>query len=226
MKRILIIEDNPAIAHGLSIVLHGDQYDAVTSIGIEEGYEYAETGKYDLIIIDLEEAETGSFKFCRKRRSAGDLTPILLILNSEDKININDAVGVSIDECLLKPFSLGELTTKIKRILNDNESDRKLIEVLKANDIDLDSIKQGILASSNPAKLSASEYKIFLYFLRHEAEVISNEQLLDETWGYGIFPTPQTVAKCINSLQSKIEENPSEPKHLVLVSEEEYQFVR
>ena len=81
-----------------------------------------------------------------------------------------------------------------------------------------------MLKGTNSVKLSATEYRILHYFIDHKGEVISRDKFLDEVWGYDSYPTTRTVDNYILSLRKKIEDDPSNPKHLLTVYTVGYKF--
>ena len=137
-------------------------------------------------------------------------------------------VGLEIgaDDYMTKPFSIRELLARIKAILRRKSEITKSIDEFSFNGIFLDFNKMEALKNGREVKLSSLEFKILKYLIENEGIVVSRDKLLDDVWGYESFPTTRTVDNYILSLRKKIENNPSEPVHILTLHKSGYKFVR
>jgi len=226
MKKILIIEDDPALLAGISESLTDENY-IVTKAGDGlKGYNLASESDFDLILLDLILPLKDGFEVCRDLRGAGRNTPIIMLTSKNEEIDKVLGLEMGADDYITKPFSLKELLARIKALLRRAEPAKPDIEEYSFGDITMNLRKMEIEKKGAPLKLSATEYKILKYFIEHEGEVITRDKFLDDVWGYDAFPTTRTVDNYILSLRKKIEDNPAEPEHIVTVHTAGYKFIK
>lgn len=226
MKRILVIEDDPAILRGLEKSLQEQHYAVRTASRGETGLEIATTENIDLIILDLILPDMDGEDICRELRSRGISIPILMLTSKKDEIDKVVGLEIGADDYVTKPFSLRELHARIKALLRRQPQLKKDLDEYAFGDVHLDFKKQEATKGNKPLRLSNREFRILKHFVEHEGEVVSRDQLLDEVWGYEVFPTTRTVDNYILSLRKKIENNPSRPVHLLTVHTAGYKFVK
>ncbi len=226
MKRILIIEDDPAISIGLSDALKVEHYDVVTENDGEKGFKFALNENIALIILDLMLPSKNGIEICIDLRKKGINTPILMLTSKKEEMDKVLGLEVGADDYLTKPFSIRELMARIKAILRRKQEIVKDVEEFSFGLVQIDFKKQIALKKNKPIELSTTEFKILKYFIEHEEEVVARDNLLDKVWGYDVFPNSRTVDNYILSIRKQIEENPSEPKHLITVPKAGYKFVK
>lgn len=226
MKRILVIEDDPAIVKGLVASLEEEHYEVVTAMDGEHGYQLGKKENIDLIILDVMLPEKDGQEVCRDLRKDGVNTPILMLTSKKEEMDKVLGLELGADDYVTKPFSIRELQARIRALLRRKTELRKEIDEYTFGNVHADFKKQEASRKGKPLKLSAMEYKILRYFVQHESEVVTREMLLDNVWGYEEFPSTRTVDNYILSLRKKIEENPSKPKHLLTVHTAGYKFMR
>lgn len=226
MKRILIVEDDPVILQGIRISLEEENYIVIEAEDGEKGYNSARKEKPDLIILDLMLPGKTGLEICRTLRSEGNSTPILMLTSRKDEIDKLIGFETGADDYITKPFSIRELMARIRAILKRSSTGLNNIIEFNFGNVSVDIKKHEIFKKKKPVNLSETEFKVLVFFINHEGEVISRDQLLDEVWGYDTFPTTRTVDNYILSLRKKIEDNPSEPKNILTVPKGGYRFVR
>lgn len=224
--KILIIEDDPAISKGLEESLKDQKYQVICEGTGESGYRRAKSERLDLIILDLILPDKDGMDICRNLRKEGYDVPILMLTNRRDEMDKVLGFELGADDYVTKPFSLRELSARIKAILRRKSDIGKEIETFSFGDITLDFRKLEASKSGEQIKLSLREFEVLKYFIRHEGEVITRDMLLDEVWGYETFPTTRTVDNYILMIRKKIEDNPSDPKHILTFHSAGYKFVR
>ncbi|MCK5458078.1 MAG: response regulator transcription factor, partial [Melioribacteraceae bacterium] len=129
------------------------------------------------------------------------------------------------DDYVTKPFSIRELLARIKALLRRNSVVIKDIEEYSFGNIFVDFKKQEATINNESLQLSSTEYKILKYLIQHEGEVITRDNFLDDVWGYDSYPTTRTVDNYILSLRKQIEDDPSNPKHIIPIHKAGYKFV-
>lgn len=226
MKRILIIEDDPAISKGLYDALHDEHYDVVTEDDGEKGFRFAQNENIALIILDLMLPSKNGIEICTDLRKKGINTPILMLTSKKEEMDKVLGLEVGADDYLTKPFSIREMLARIKALLRRKQEIVREIEEYEFGSVQIDFKKQTAFKKNKQIELSTTEYKILKYFIEHEAEVVTRDNLLDKVWGYDVFPTSRTVDNYILSIRKQIEDNQSDPKHLITVPKAGYKFVK
>jgi DNA-binding response OmpR family regulator len=226
MKKILVVEDDPAIQKGLEESLKMEGYQVITSGDGEEGYRKAKKEKVDLIILDVMLPSKNGMDICRDLRKENNNTPILMLTSKKEEMDKVLGLEFGADDYVTKPFSVRELHARIKALLRRSTEIIKEVETYSFGKISIDFKKHETYKNKRPLDFSALEYKILKYFAQREGEVVTREMLLDDVWGFENFPTTRTVDNFILSLRKQIEDDPSEPKHLITVHKAGYKFVK
>lgn len=226
MKKILLVEDDPAILKGLTVSLEAENYIIKSASDGEKGYQLAKNENVDLIILDIMLPSKNGLDICRDLRKDGINTPILMLTSKKDEIDKVLGLEIGADDYVTKPFSLRELQARIKAILRRKSEMTKSIDDFSFDGINLDFKKMEAVKDGEPIKLSALEFKILKYLIEREGDVVSRDKLLDDVWGYEAFPTTRTVDNYILSIRKKIENNPAEPVHILTMHKSGYKFVR
>jgi len=225
MKRILIIEDDPAIAKGLQESLEDEHYHVLIANDGKEGYEMAGKKEPDLILLDLMLPTMNGQDVCRKLREDGMTMPILMLTSKREETDKVLGLELGADDYITKPCSLRELHARIKANLRRGEIIRKEVSNFKFSDIEIDFKKQKAQKNGKAIQFSTKEYEILHFFVQHNDEVVSRDMLLDEVWGYDVYPTTRTVDNYILNLRKKIEKDATKPKHILTIHKSGYRFV-
>jgi DNA-binding response OmpR family regulator len=226
MKKILIIEDDPAIRVGLNEAFTSEGYSVTETDTGNLGFELAHKNNYDLIILDLILPGKDGIEICKDLRSDGVKTPVIMVTSRKEEIDKILGLEIGADDYVTKPFSIRELLARVKALIRRSTFEPGEIEEVAFADLKINFKKQEMYKGKIPLKLSATEYRILHYFIEHESEVISRDKFLDEVWGYDSYPTTRTVDNYILSLRKKMEDDPAFPKHLLTVYKVGYKFVK
>jgi len=226
VKKILIIEDDPAIRTGLKETFINEGYNVSDADTGTKGFELAGKHNFDLILLDLILPGKDGIEICKELRSDGVKTPIIMVTSRKEEIDKILGLEIGADDYVTKPFSIRELLARVKALIRRSTYEPGDIEEVAFANLKIDFKKQEMLKGINQVRLSATEYRILHYFIDHEGEVISRDKFLDEVWGYDSYPTTRTVDNYILSLRKKIEDDPANPKHLVTVHKVGYKFVK
>lgn len=226
MKNILIIEDDIAIARGLVDCLEEEHYKVDTVSDGAKGFEKAKSENIDLIILDIMLPEKDGMEICRDLRNYGINTPILMLTSKKEEMDKVLGLELGADDYVTKPFSIRELKARVKALLRRKTEIKRELDEYSFGNVHVDFKKQEALKTNKYIKLSSREFEILKYFVLHEGEVVTRDMLLDDVWGYENFPTTRTIDNYILSLRKKIEDVPSQPKHLLTVHTSGYKFVK
>lgn len=224
MKKVLIIEDDAAIRIALEDYLASENYSVESIDNGAFGVEKIIRDKPDLIILDLMLPGMNGIDICKEVRIRNIKTPIIMLTSKSDEADKVIGLELGADDYITKPFSLRELSARIKAVL------RRVTEVsisptlISFGEITVNPDKMEVFKKKKEVLISATEFKLLMFFINHEGEVISREKVLDEVWGYESFPSTRTVDNFILSLRKLIEKDPSTPKHIVTVHKIGYKF--
>lgn len=225
MKRLLIIEDDPAIQKALKDSLSAEHYEVVVIEDGNEGLRAARRKRSDLIILDVMLPGMNGFDICRTLRTEKNTTPILMLTGKGEEADKVLGLELGADDYLTKPFGVRELLARVKALLRRGAAEPAEMREASFGDVLVDFVRQEARKGTKNLKMTAKEFELLKYFLQHEGEVISRARLLDDVWGYDSTPTTRTVDTFILNLRKKIESKPSKPVHLVTVHTAGYKFV-
>ncbi|EGJ34165.1 MULTISPECIES: response regulator transcription factor [Moorena] len=201
--RILLVEDDQRITDALAEDLTDQHYVVDVAHDGQIGKELVESFSYDLILLDVMLPKMDGITLCRKLRSQGDLTPILM-LTARDTIS-DKIVGLDAgaDDYLVKPFDLGELSARIRALLRRGNT--TLPPVLEWDSLRLDPSTCEVFYEDRLLSLSPKEYALLEFFLRHPRRVFSRAQILENLWSFERLPEEATVKAHIRGLRQKLE---------------------
>lgn len=228
-NKILIIEDDPAIQLGLKDSLEEENYFIETSSNGSEGYSKAYSGNFDLILLDLMLPQKNGYDVARDLRKNQIPTPIIMLTSKKEEIDKVLGFEIGADDYITKPFSINELKMRIKAVLRRTHIESA--EEVKVNQFEFGDIKvnyseQTVTKSGKPIELTVKEISILKYLFDNSGKVVSREDLLDRVWQYDSYPSSRTVDNYILSLRKKIEDDPSNPKHILTIHTAGYKFLR
>jgi len=227
MKRILIIEDDAAILRGLKDNLEYESYEVLTAADGEEGYYLIKEKKPDLIILDLMLPKMNGYELCRKVRNEGFTTPILMLTARGEEMDRVHGLDLGADDYVTKPFSVPELLARIRAIIRRIQKAKtgELPSGLKFGEVAVDFKCFEARKGDAVLDMSRKEFGILRLLAARPGEVITRDELLDEVWGYDQYPTTRTVDNHIALLRTKLEDDPSKPRHLITVHGVGYKLV-
>lgn len=226
-KRILIIEDDSAIAGVESDYLCANGFVCDSASDGDSGLEKSLREKYDLVLLDLMLPGTDGFSVCRALREKSNV-PILIVsarLDDSDKIR---GLGCGADDYIEKPFSLAVLLARIQAHLAIRErisrAQKSPAEEIRAGKITVNVASRRVYVDGREAALKNKEYELLVFLMSHRDMVFDRETLYEEVWGLETMGDNATVAVHINRIREKIEEDPSDPEYIETVWGAGYRF--
>ena len=226
MKRILIIEDDPSILKALLASLEEENYEIETADNGIDGYEKALKNEADLIVLDLMLPGKEGKEICRELREKGISIPILILTSKQEEIDKVLLLELGADDYVTKPPALRELRARIHALLRRAEGTvKKDIAFYNFGNRKIDFKGQVAYKGDQVIKLSTKELQVLQFLIQNEGSVVSRDQLLNEVWGYDVYPDTRTVDNFILNLRKKIEDDPGKPKHLITTYGAGYKFL-
>jgi DNA-binding response OmpR family regulator len=226
MKRILVIEDDPAIQKGLKISLESENYEVLSSNDGQKGYELAKKEKADLIILDIMLPNKNGIDICKDLRQEGIFMPILMLTSKKSELDKVLGLEIGADDYVTKPFSIRELSARIKALLRRGQIEIPEPDEFNFGKIHVNFKKQEAGKDGSILQFTTKEYEILKFFAKHIGEPISREMLLNEVWGYDAYPTTRTIDNYILALRKKVEDDPAHPVHILTIHTTGYKFVK
>ena len=226
MTRILVIEDDPAILRGLSDNLRVESYDVVTAVDGEAGHTLAHEASPDLIVLDLMLPKLGGYELCRKLRSEGVTTPILMLTARGEETDRVLGLDLGADDYVTKPFSIRELLARIRALLRRAQPSSPLPDELRFGDVVVDFRSYEARRSGVPVDMTPKEFQLLRLLAARAGEVVSRGELLGEVWGYDTLPNTRTVDNHVASLRAKVDPGKAGTGHIQTVHGVGYKFVR
>ncbi len=225
MKRILIIEDDIGLLKTLEAALEAENFKVLSVTDGEKGFTLASQEMIDLIILDLKLPSMDGFEICKRLRSKRNMTPIIF-LTGEKKEEIDKVLGLELggDDYITKPFGTRELLARIRAVLRRTMPEGVELNEYSFGDICIDFKKQIVSKGKKELYLTAKEYALLKLLISHEGEVVTRDTILNEVWGYNRFPTTRTVDTFIHNLRHKVEDDPSNPVHILTIPWSGYKF--
>lgn len=205
--RILIIEDDEDLREGLAFSFLGDGYE-VLDVGTKRaGLKEIEKNRYDIVLLDCNLPDGTGFELCKEVRGFSSI-PIIMLTARDTEMDEIKALEMGVNDYLSKPFSLGVLKARMKRILQEKTK----LETITSGSVVIDQNTCKVSKRGEEIQLSKLEYRLLLYLIENKNHILSKEQILDQIWDSdGRFVDNNTVAVGISRLRTKIEDDPSHP---------------
>ena len=227
MEKILIIEDDTAIAAIERDYLAIDHFEVEIAPDGKSGLEKAMEGGFDLILLDLMLPGVDGFTVCRKLRESLDI-PILMVTARREDIDKIRGLGLGADDYIEKPFSPGVLVARVKahlaRYARLKEPDRAPEVEINIGRLQINIATHRVYVNNREIELKNKEYELLLFMARNKDVVFSRETLYERIWGMDAMGDNATVAVHINRLRDKIEEDPGSPRYIQTVRGAGYRF--
>jgi len=224
MPRVLIVEDDEAMAVALHDGFSYEGYEVKLAKDGATGLRMATEGSHDLVILDVMLPRMSGLEICKKVRRDGSRVPIIMLTARGQEIDKVLGLKVGADDYVTKPFSFLELMARVEAVLRRCSGYSDQLETYAFGDVKVDFKKTEARKGGEPLTLSPREFKLLSFLIDHRGEVLPRERLLDAVWGYEDVPFTRTVDMHVAKLRKKIEDKPSDPAYIVTVHRLGYKF--
>jgi len=226
MSRVLVVEDDEAMAVALRDGFVYEGYEVVVARDGEDGLRLAREDSPDLMILDVMLPKMTGLEICKVLRGEGSELPIIMLTARGQEIDKVLGLKLGADDYVTKPFSFMELMARVEAVLRRAQPGGVSHHpVHEFGDLTVDLDRHDATKGGEPIELTPREFRLLGYLLEHQGEVVTREQLLDAVWGYDTIPFTRTVDTHIAKLRKKIEDDPSDPQHIITVHRLGYKFV-
>lgn len=210
---IFLLEDDDAIAMGLSYSLENEGYTVTVAKSVSQALEIINQKNFSMYLLDLTLPDGSGYSVCKRIKEIGDF-PVVFLTAYDDEVNVVMGFELGADDYITKPFRLKELLVRIKSVFrryNNDSTDGKI----KVKDLVVNTNEAKVYKNGNEIVLTAMEYRLLLILLNNRGCVLSRTQLLENIWDVaGDFVEDNTLTVYIKRLRDKIEENPTEPEYI------------
>jgi two-component system response regulator RegX3 len=223
--RILLVEDESAIAEAVAYALRdaGFEVDAVGDG--DAALEASRRGSYELMILDLLLPGLPGLEVCRTVRAESDL-PILMLTAREGELDRVLGLETGADDYVTKPFSMAELTSRVRALLRRRALDRSLSEGIRTvGALRLDVNRHAATIDERPLQLTPSEYRLLTLLASEPGRVFTREELVRHLWQSDFLGDRRAIDVHISNLRRKLEPNPREPLRLITVRGSGYKLM-
>lgn len=216
MHKILIVDDEQAIRDLLEMILKRERYEVAAAPDGKSALAAFDSFDPDLVLLDIMLPDISGHDLCREMLNRKKV-PIIMLTARND---INDKVlglDLGADDYITKPFDTRELLARIKaalRRVGKFESENKVLSHL---DLVVDLENRTVTKNGKPVDLTLREYELLEVFIKNPRKVFSREELLLKAWGYDYMGDTRAVDICVTRLRKKIEDDSSNPRHIVTV---------
>ncbi len=226
MKKILIIEDEESISMVLEDDFRLEGYEVeVASDGLD-GLVKAADPEVDLIILDIMLPGMNGFEICKKLRSQGIQTPIIMLTAKGQEIDRVLGLEFGADDYVTKPFSPRELQARVKAVLRRmvNEPDDPEENLFRFGELEVDFLQYECRISGRKVALTAHEFGLLRYLIQNRERVIERDELLAEVWGKDVVVSVRTIDTHMANLRKKLEDDASQSRFIISMRGVGYKF--
>lgn len=203
--RILLVEDEVKLARFIELELQSEGYEITVANDGMTGLAIARESPPDLAILDWMLPELSGLEICRRLRATGNLIPVIFITAKDEISDRVMGLDAGADDYLVKPFSIEELLARIRAHLRRTQTSEQ--DLLQFADVTLNRLTHEVYRNQQLIELTAKEFELLEYFLRHPRQVLTKIQILDKVWGYDFMGDSNIIEVYIRYLRLKLEQN-------------------
>ena len=215
MARILVVEDEPAIALALEDDLRFEGHDVEVTGESAVAISRVREGRFDLILLDIMLIGKDGLDVCRELRRTGVTTPIIMLTARTQEAEKVLAFESGADDYVTKPFGPRELRARITAVLrrvNQGQAAEQADAPLRVGNAEVDFSRGEIRRGGEAIPLTPLEFKLLQVFARSRGRILTRDQLIEGAWGHGVFVSERVVDNHIGSLRRKLEPDAEEPR--------------
>lgn len=201
--KILIIEDEKKVASFIKRGLEDDSYLVTLSYDGNDGLKRANSGEFDLVILDCMLPKKDGLTVLREMRESGNQIPVLLLTAKAETEDIVSGLDAGADDYISKPFAFAELQARVRALIRRSEQDRGA--EIRFADLRLDPVNHKVWRGQIEIVLTAKEYNLLAYMVRNAGNVLSRANIADNCWEYPFETFTNIIDVYINYLRKKVD---------------------
>lgn len=225
-KRILVVEDDPAILTGLVDLLEGEGFAVEQAVDGAAALARHAEARPDLVLLDVMIPEKSGYEVCREIRRTDASTPVIMLTAKGEEVDKVVGLELGADDYVVKPFSAKELLARVRAVLRrgkPKESERD-DRPIRFGDVTIDPRTMRGTKGERAFDISRRELALLRIFTSREGEALDRVTLMDEVWGVRYEGTTRTLDQHMAGLRKKVEDDPAHPVHFTTVHGTGYRF--
>ncbi|MCY1685245.1 response regulator transcription factor [Kocuria sp. SL71] len=224
MTRILIVEDEESLSEPLAYLLGKEGFDPEVVADGQASLEEFDRAGADLVLLDLMLPGLSGTEVCKALRQRSNV-PIIMLTAKEAEIDKVLGLELGADDYVTKPYSSRELVARIRAVLRRRSEPEELVSAtVQAGPVRMDIERHVVTVEGETVNMPLKEFELLEMLLRNAGRVLTRGQLIDRVWGSDYVGDTKTLDVHVKRLRSKIEPDPSDPRHLVTVRGLGYKF--
>ncbi|HEU5022221.1 MAG TPA: response regulator transcription factor [Bryobacteraceae bacterium] len=223
MQTILVIDDDDSLRDTIGILLEREGFRAILAADGQTGLDQAILAKPSLIITDLRLPGLTGVEVCKRLRSSGVLTPIIVLSAIGEEIDKVLLLEIGADDYVVKPFGTRELLARIRAVLRRQPGSQQ--KILAFADVEVNLDRRVVTRRDQEIRFTPAEYNLLTFFLQNPDRPLSRDMILNSVWGYESFPNTRTVDAHVVRLRQKLEADPNCPRHFLTLHKVGYRFL-
>ena len=223
MTRVLIVEDEESFADPLAFLLRKEGFTAALAATGQEALEEFDRNGADIVLLDLMLPGMSGTDVCKQLRQRSAV-PVIMVTARDSEIDKVVGLELGADDYVTKPYSARELIARIRAVLRRGHEPDLAPATLEAGPVRMDVERHVVTVDGTEQRLPLKEFELLEMFLRNPGRVLTRGQLIDRVWGADYVGDTKTLDVHVKRLRSKIEPDPSAPRHLVTVRGLGYKF--
>lgn len=218
-KCVLIVEDEQAIMDILKFNFTKEGYRVVEAMDGESGLNLALSENPDLILLDVMLPKMDGFEVCKKVREKSSV-PIIMLTAREEEVDKVLGLELGADDYMTKPFSIRELTARVKANLRRTSIDREQTsqgnaETISSGELLINLERYEVSKRGKVIDITLREFELLKFLAKQPEKIFSRESLLENVWGYEYYGDVRTVDVTVRRLREKIEDDPGMPRYII-----------
>lgn len=227
-RDILVVEDDEAIATGLSLNLRLAGHQATVAADGDAALTAIGERAFDLVLLDINLPRRNGLDVLATLRAADNFVPVIVLSARDGEYDKVAALRLGADDYVTKPFALAELLARVDAVLRraavaPPQPVAPAAVAMGFADVVIDANQRTVTRAGEPVKLTHLEFELLLYFVRHPAQAVTRQHLLATVWGQ-TAGTPRTIDNFVGQLRKRLELDPEHPRHFVTIRGSGYRF--
>lgn len=229
-QRILIVEDDEAIAMGLSLNLKLAGHTTVIARDGDAALRSATDEDFAMVLLDMNLPKKNGLEVLSALRAADNLVPVIVVSARDGEFDKVAALRLGADDYVTKPFALAELLARVEAVLRRVASTpapapvpKPQDSVLAFDDVVIDLAQRVVTRAGVEVKLTHLELELLAFLVRHPSQVFARAALFQQVWGQSVGAV-RTVDNFVGQLRKRFEANPEQPRHFITVRGSGYRF--
>jgi DNA-binding response OmpR family regulator len=223
MQTILVIDDDDSLRDTIGVLFEREGFRTILAADGKSGLDQAILSKPALIVTDLRLPDISGIEVCKRLRSSGVSTPIIVLSAIGEEVDKVLLLEIYADDYIVKPFGTRELLARVRAVLRRSPSEPQ--KILSFADVEVNLERRVVSRRGTDVKFTPAEYNLLTFFLQNPDRPLSRDMILNSVWGYESFPNTRTVDAHVVRLRQKLEADPNCPRHFITLHKVGYRFL-